>query len=57
MILEDVVDEGAHSRKYKSIAVIPDVPDLAPDANRSIGARLDDPYEPPKRSPETRYDE
>ena len=30
---------------------------LAPDANRSMGARPDDPYVPPKRSPETRYDE
>ena len=38
-------------------AVIPDVPDLAPDANRSMGARPDDPYVRPKRSPETRYDE
>ena len=28
--------------------VIPDVPDLAPDANRSTGARPDDPYVLPK---------
>ena len=26
-----------------SSSVIPDVPDLAPDANRSMGARPDDP--------------
>ena len=31
--------------------VIPDVPDLAPDANRSMGALPDDPHAPPKRSP------
>ena len=37
--------------------VIPDVPDLAPDANRSMRAHPDDPYVRPKRSPETRYDE
>ena len=37
--------------------VIPDVPDLAPNANRSMRARPDDPYVLPKRSPETRYDE
>ncbi len=37
--------------------VIPDVPDLAPNANRSMRARPDDPYVQPKRSPETRYDE
>ena len=38
-------------------AVIPDVPDLAPNANRSMRARPDDPCVLPKRSPETRYDE
>ena len=38
-------------------AVIPDVPDLTHNANRSMGVRPNDPNVPPKRSSETRHDE
>ena len=49
---------GSYCIKHGCVmAVIPDVPDLAPNANRSMRARPDDPCVLPKRSPETRYDE
>ena len=53
----ELVSMQVMEKDYKVKTVIPDVPDLAPNANRSMRARPDDPCVLPKRSPETRYDE